>query len=190
MFPNRAKIVDGPTSDCEHCWSANMNVLFLGEEGNLQPWFDDFCEAVGEAHQIILFDPKQSLEAQFRGIDVIVDQGGSVGTQEMIDSSVRGGVKFWQILGTGLDHVDIDYFKFKQMRVCHLPGEFSAVALAEHAIFLMLNIYKNATLARRNILNGVLCRPMNEELAGKTVGIIGLGASGKELARRVWSFGM
>lgn len=167
-----------------------MKVLYLSIPGIRQPWYDDFLAAVGGRFQVSLFDPARPLAEQFAGVDVVVDQGGSVGTREMIDAAVAAGVKLWQVLGTGLDHVDVPYFLAKGMPLANTPGHFSAVALAEHALFLMLYFAKNFPESQRNLRARVFWRPLNDELEGRVLALVGLGASARELARRARPFGM
>ena len=111
-------------------------------------------------------------------------------TREMIDTGVAAGVKLWQLSGTGLDHVDVAYFLEKGLALTHTPGPFSAVALAEHALFLMLFLAKDFRAGQRSLAGRVIAQPTNEELAGKSLAIIGLGASGRELAKRAWAMEM
>ena len=74
--------------------------------------------------------------------------------------------------------------------VANVPGSFSAVALAEHALMLMLCVAKNWTIAQRNARAGIFRQPLNEELAGRTLGMVGFGASAQELAGRARTMGM
>jgi phosphoglycerate dehydrogenase-like enzyme len=160
-----------------------LKVLFVGQPGNLDPWFDDVVTAIGEAHAVALFDPADELESQLRGVAVVVDQGG-IGSRATIQAAAAAGVKLWQVLGTGMDHVDVQYILDQGLPLANTPGPFSSVALAEHALFLMLYFAKQFPLAQRNVRRGAFYRPMNEELAGATLGLVGLGASGRELAKR------
>jgi phosphoglycerate dehydrogenase-like enzyme len=48
----------------------------------------------------------------------------------------------------------------------------------------MLALAKNAGRMAEDVRDGVMYRTMNDELAGKTLGLVGFGASGRELARR------
>ena len=48
----------------------------------------------------------------------------------------------------------------------------------------MLLFSKRFSDSQRNVRNQVMCEPMNEELHGKTLGLLGFGASGRELAQR------
>jgi phosphoglycerate dehydrogenase-like enzyme len=167
-----------------------MKVLFLGQSNNLEPWLRDVQTAVGEAHHVALYDAAAPFAPQLQDVLVVVDQGGAVGTHTMVDAAAAAGVKLWQVLGTGLDHVDVQYILDRGLPLANTPGPFSSVALAEHAMFLMLYIAKNFPDSQRNLKSGVFYRPMNDELAGSTLGLLGLGASGLELARRATAFGM
>jgi phosphoglycerate dehydrogenase-like enzyme len=167
-----------------------MKVLFLGQAGNLDPWLGDLVSAIGEAHCVEMYDPHAPLAQQFSDVGVVVDQGGGQGTHAMVDTAAETGVKLWQVLGTGLDHVDITYIVNRGLPLANTPGPFSSVALAEHALLFMLYFAKQFPLSQRNLRSGVFYRPLNAELEGSTLGLIGLGASGRELAKRAAAFGM
>ena len=144
--------------------------------------------AVGEHHDLAVYDESKPLADQFRGMEVVLDTGGSVGTHEMMDAAVD--CRLWQILGTGLDHVDVAYLKSKGFMVANCPGQFSSVALAECAMMYILMLARRCNEAVANFKNRVLYKPNGRELGGQTLGIIGFGASGQELARRAKPFGM
>ena len=75
------------------------------------------------------------------------------------------------------------------MPLAHSPSSSAAVPLAEHALSLMLSFAKNLNTTNATKAN-TWYRPISEELEGKTLGLIGLGASGRELAKRAWPMGM
>jgi D-3-phosphoglycerate dehydrogenase len=161
-----------------------MKILYLGQSSILHPWYDDCVSALEGRHRICLYDPAQSMAQQFEEIDVVVDHGGSVGTREMMNAAAQNGVRLWQVLGTGLDHVDVAYILSKGLMLCNTPGLFSDIALAEHALFLMLMFAKNFQATQQTLKRGAICDPINQELAGQTLGLIGFGASARALARR------
>jgi glyoxylate reductase len=167
-----------------------MKVFFLGTSNLLHPWYDDVLEVAAGRWPIPLFDRSQPIAPQFEGLDVVIDQGGNHGTHELIDAASKAGVKLWQVLGTGLDHTDVAYILKKRIPLANTPGQFSSIALAEHSLFLMLLFAKKFSDSQRSVRNQVLCEPMNEELHGKTLGLLGFGASGRELALRAKVFGM
>lgn len=160
-----------------------MKVLFIGFADVVHPWYDDFLEAIAGKHSVELYDPQSPMAPQFLNAEVVVDQGGW-GTHEMIDTAIASGVKLWQVIGTGLNHLDVKYLLEKGVPLANTPGIFSGIALAEHALFLMLCLAKNVDESRKNIRAGIFYHPMNEELEGKTLGLVGFGGSARELARR------
>jgi len=167
-----------------------VKILFLGSSHNLNPWYSDVIDKAAGRWTIELFDRGGNVESQFQGVEVVVDQGGIQGTRTLIDVAAAHGVKLWQVLGTGLDHTDVAYILGKGIPLANTPGPFSAIALAEHAIFLMLLFAKQYGASQSSIRNRILLEPMNEELAGKTLGLLGFGASGRELARRAKVLGL
>ena len=167
-----------------------MKVLFLGQRNNLEPWFGDVVAAVGGEHDVVLWDADAPLGPQIHAAQVVIDQGGGIGSQATVDAAASAGVKLWQVLGTGLDHVNVQYILERGLPLANTPGPFSSVALAEHALFLMLYFAKNFPASQRSMRAGMFYRPMNDELEGATLGLIGLGASARELARRSSAFGM
>ena len=136
-----------------------------------------------------MLDRAAPLAPQFEGARVVVDQGGH-GTREMIDAGAEAGVELWQVVTTGVDHSDVGYMLERGLRVSNTPGLFSSVALAEHVLFLMLFIAKKFRESEASLRAGILYRPLNDELEGTTLGLVGLGASGRELARRAAVLGM
>lgn len=163
-----------------------MKVLFLRTRNELHHSFDILTTVVNGDHVIEALDPGEPACGQFAGVDIVVDPGGAVGTREMIDAAKAAGVKLWQVTTNGLDHVDVEYFMQTQVPLASCPGPSSAVPLAEHAIWLILCFAKQLGV---NQTKG-WSRSINEELNGKTLGIVGLGASGRELARLAGPFGM
>ena len=115
-----------------------MKVLMLPIPTLIQPWIDDVVSAIGDRHEVVYIDPQAPLCCQLDGVDVVIDHGGRGGTPALIDAAAEAGVKLWQILGTGLDDTDVDTILAKGLVLANVPGEFSAISLAEHTLFLML----------------------------------------------------
>src|SRR5690606_37571827 len=128
-------------------------------------------------------------DGQFDGVDVVIDHGGSHRPRALADAAA-GKVKLWQILGTGVDHFDVAYWRSKGLCVANTPGTFSAVALAECAMMFILMLTRKYPVAKANLQEGRFYDPLGLELIGLRLGIIGFGASGRELARRALPFGL
>ena len=166
-----------------------LKVLFLPMSAFTTQWQDDLVAAIGDRHDLVIYDESRPLAEQFTGAEVVVDMGGSVGTRLMYDAADDAGL--WQILGTGLDHVDdIDYLKTKAFAVANTPGQFSSVALAECAMMFILMLARRVDEAGANFESSLMYEPLADELERKVLVIVGFGASGQELARRARSFGM
>ena len=93
--------------------------------------------------------------------------------------------------GVGVDNIDLDAATRKGVAVMNTPGA-NAVAVAEHTIALMLALARHLCRANELMRAGRWEKKslQGSELRGKTLGIIGLGRIGMEVARRVRGFGM
>lgn len=93
--------------------------------------------------------------------------------------------------GAGYNNVDVRYATAKGITVSYVRGA-SAASIAEYTVGLMVMAARNLVIAIEDTRTG---NPSRErlsgmELSGKTFGIIGLGAIGREVAKRVHAFGM
>jgi len=93
------------------------------------------------------------------------------------------------IWGTGTDHVDLDAAASRGISVTNTPG-VSAVAVAEHTLSLMFAVARQTVRIDRAVRAGEWPRGMVTQLRGKTLGIIGTGAIGREVARLGAGIGM
>lgn len=165
-----------------------LNVIYLPGRGADPTWEREVVAAIGPRHNLRIFDESRPLAPQFADVDAVVDLGGSWGTREMLDAAPN--VKFWQIMGTGIEHFDFDYWSSRPVMISNCPGPMSAIALAEHAILLMLLVRRDYPQQVVNLASGVQHQPMGFELAGQTLLCVGFGASARELAKRAKGLGM
>jgi D-3-phosphoglycerate dehydrogenase len=93
------------------------------------------------------------------------------------------------IWGTGTDHVDLHSAKTLNIRVTNTPG-ISAVAVAEHTLSLIMAAAKQTVEVDARVREGKWPRALVTQLAGKTLGLIGTGAIGREVARLGRGIGM
>lgn len=91
--------------------------------------------------------------------------------------------------GAGVDRVDLEAAKEKGITVTNTPGT-NAVAVCELAFGLMFSLARSIPRLDAAVKKGEWPRNDGIELAGKTLGIIGFGAIGKNLATRARAFGM
>ncbi|MBU0762740.1 MAG: hydroxyacid dehydrogenase [Candidatus Altiarchaeota archaeon] len=121
--------------------------------------------------------------------DAIVVRSKPKVTKAMIDAGTK--LKVIGRAGVGLDNVDKEAAAAKGVKVVNAP-EASTISVAEHAIALMLSVYRDIPKARDSLKQGRWDRKlfMGCELYGKTLGLIGFGRIGKEVAKRARAFGM
>src|SRR6201999_4362096 len=91
-----------------------------------------------------------------------------------------------------VENIDLEVARARGIQVARTPGS-NAVPVAEFAVGLMIAIGRRIVTAHNLTVQGQWAK--NEiwrrsiMLSGKTVGIVGLGAIGKEVARRLTGFG-
>ena len=163
-----------------------MKVLYLRAASGLDRAYPYFVDAIDERYPIEVYDPDRPVAEQFQGVEVVVDPGGAVGTRPLIDAALAAEVKLWQVTTNGTDDVDVAYFLENGLTLANSPGRLSAVPLAEHVLMFILCFAKNL---KQNQVAGWQ-RPLSEEMAGKVLGLVGFGASAREVARRAWPLGM
>lgn len=135
--------------------------------------------------------PQLNLEAglteQLAGVEVVIDIGGH-STHELIDAAPN--VKLWQVIGTGLDNFDVQYVLDKGILLANTPGFTSAFGLAECAMMYLLMLTRKYHESKTNFHSRHFYEPSGVTLDGQTLGIIGYGASGRQLAKRAKGFGL
>ncbi len=117
---------------------------------------------------------------------------------DKIDKEIMDAGKNLKIIanyGAGFDNIDIHYAKEKGIIVTNAPAPSSAVSTAEHSFALILSAARKLSQAEKNLREGkfLAWRPtyfLGNELRGKTLGIIGMGNIGKNVAKRALAFEM
>jgi D-3-phosphoglycerate dehydrogenase len=93
--------------------------------------------------------------------------------------------------GTGIDNVDLPAASARGILVMNAPGG-NSVSVAEHALALMLSLARSVPAADATMKKSVWDKKKltGAELRGKTLGLVGLGRIGQEVAARARAFGM
>ncbi len=106
-------------------------------------------------------------------------------------------LRYIGLFATGYNNIDIDYCRAHGIAVCN-AGSYSTNAVAQHTFALMLEAYNNTSRYNRYVHDGLwkcsatfspFVYPLNE-LADKTLGIVGLGAIGQAVAKIANAFQM
>lgn len=111
-------------------------------------------------------------------------------TDETLAAAPR--LRFIQKWGSGYEKIDTAAAARRGIGVAITAGA-NAATIAEHALTLMLATLRRAAYADREMRAGrwdpAALRPITGRLGGRTVGIVGFGAIGREVARLVRAFG-
>lgn len=110
-------------------------------------------------------------------------------TAAVLEKGKSGKLKYISKYGVGLDKIDLIKAKELGIPVSNCPG-VNQVSVAEHVFALLLSFAKNIHLEYNVTKAGGWKRYVNREIFGKTIGIAGLGAIGKEVAKRGPAFGL
>src|SRR5579885_3509907 len=93
--------------------------------------------------------------------------------------------------GVGVDNVDLDAATAAGVLVMNTPGG-NAVSVAEHTLALMLAMARSIPQANASTKSGKWEKKkfLGTELRGKTLGVVGLGSTGREVVKRAKAFEM
>lgn len=121
--------------------------------------------------------------------DALLVRSGTKVTADII--ACAKNLKIIGRAGVGLDNVDAAAATKQGIVVMNTPGG-NTISTAEHTMSLMLALSRNIPQAYISMRKGEWERKkfLGVELYGKTLGIIGLGRIGSEVAKRALSFGM
>jgi D-3-phosphoglycerate dehydrogenase len=133
-------------------------------------------------------DPPRLIE-QIGQYDALI-----VRSQTQVDDAVISAAENLKVVaraGIGLDNVDVEAATRRGIMVVNAP-QSNIVSAAEHTIALMLAQARNIPQASQALKAGTWARDRftGMELAGKTLGIVGLGRVGAMVAQRALAFGM
>ena len=121
--------------------------------------------------------------------DVIIVRSKTTVDKDYIDRAKN--LKLVIRAGIGLDNIDVEYCKKKGIKIENTP-EVSTIAVTE-LVFAHMLVISRRMVQSTNTMKGGKWKKKNLtgfELYGKTLGIIGLGRIGREVAKRAEAFGM
>ncbi|MFW6456785.1 MAG: phosphoglycerate dehydrogenase [Planctomycetota bacterium] len=132
--------------------------------------------------------PAELKEALKDAVGVICRSGAKL-NEEMFSTADR--LKAVCRAGVGVDNIDIEAASRQGVVVMNTPGA-NTISTAEHTFALMLGLSRNVGPAYISMRDGKWDRKKfkGAQLAGKTLGIIGLGRVGRAVAQRARAFDM
>lgn len=164
-----------------------MQIAFFG----LEKWEEDFIKNNLSGHEVLLTDGNLNLENALNYInsEIISIFIYTNLNKELIDKLPN--LKFVATRSTGFDHIDIDYCKQKGIVVSNVPT-YGAHTVAEHTFALILAISRKLVASVEQAKKGDFSSENLQgfDLAGKTLGVVGTGNIGKNVAEIALSFDM
>ncbi|HAT4163147.1 TPA: 3-phosphoglycerate dehydrogenase [Clostridium perfringens] len=134
----------------------------------------------------------EDLKEKIKKIDCIVIRSATKITRKLIDEAIKGG-KLKLIIrgGVGIDNIDVQYAEQNGIKVRNTPNASSS-SVAEIILAHMFSLARFLNQSNITMKAGLWKKKdyVGVELEGKTLGIIGMGRIGSELAKKCTALGM
>jgi D-3-phosphoglycerate dehydrogenase len=158
----------------------------LAEEGL------DFLKQSGVAFDVKVGLKEDELAAAVGQYDALIVRSGAKVTAKVLASP--GVLKAIARAGVGVDNIDLDAATAKGILVMN-TAEASTLSTAEHALALMMSLARKIPAACQSLKSGALdwkkrSYYQGTQLAGKTLGVVGLGRIGRTVATRALAMEM
>jgi D-3-phosphoglycerate dehydrogenase len=149
-------------------------------------------EILKEFSNDLVFNPMGRPLTEDELVPLLKDCDGYIAGLDYITDKVIKSCNKLKVIsryGVGYDRVDLEAAKEKGIIVTNTPG-VNAIAVAELAMALVLAVARKISFLDRKTREGEWVRSTGIELNSKTMGIMGLGAIGKNVARYAKGYGM
>lgn len=134
----------------------------------------------------------EDLKEKIKEVDCIVIRSATKIRRELIDEAIKGGnLKLIIRGGVGLDNIDVKYAEQNGIKVRNTPNASSS-SVAEIILAHMFSLARFLNQSNITMKAGLWKKKdyVGVELEGKTLGIIGMGRIGSELAKKCTALGM
>ncbi len=147
-------------------------------------------ETIGDCLDISKSASKdEDLANHIKDSEIVVIRSATKLTKEVLDKAEQ--LKIIARCGVGIDNVDLDFAKSKNIFVTNAPSA-NLISVVELTVALIISASRKLSLADSHLKKGEWNRSefLGYELYGKTLGIVGFGKAGRLVADRMKSFGM
>ena len=147
-------------------------------------------ETIGDCVDISKSNSKdKDLANHIKDCEIVVIRSATKLTKEVLDKAEQ--LKIIARCGVGIDNVDLDFAKSKNIFVTNAPSA-NLISVVELTVALIISVSRKLSLADSHLKKGEWNRSqfLGNELYGKTLGIVGFGKAGRLVAERMKSFGM
>lgn len=164
-----------------------MQIAFF----ELEKWEEEYIKTNLPNQEVLMIPEKLTLEnaSNYQNVEAVSIFIYTNLQRELIDKLPN--LKFVATRSTGFDHIDLEYCKSKGIVVSNVPT-YGAHTVAEHTFALILAISRKIVPSVEQAKRGDFSSENLQgfDLAGKTLGIIGTGNIGKNVAEIALSFDM
>ena len=152
-------------------------------ESGLRPLLDD------KRFKVVVVNDKAALEAALPTADALIVRSATKVTRELLAKA--GNISVIGRAGVGVDNIDQEAATEKGAAVLNAPAG-NTVSAAELTMALILSVVRHVAAADRSTRAGEWKRAKfgGVELRGRTLGLVGAGRIGGEVAKRARAFGM
>lgn len=163
-----------------------MNVLITD---SLDLVCSELLEAAGITPHVHLKKSAEELKALAPEADGWIVRSGTTLTADLIAAAPK--LRVIGRAGVGVDNIDLDAATRRGILVLNAP-DGNTISTAEHTCAMMLALARQIPQAAASLKGGAWERKQfsGAELDGKTLGIVGVGKIGREVAKRMQAFGM
>ena len=147
-------------------------------------------ETIGDCLDISKSTSKdEDLDNHIKDSEIVVIRSATKLTKEVLDKAEQ--LKIIARCGVGIDNVDLDFAKSKNIFVTNAPSA-NLISVVELTVALIISASRKLSLADSHLKKGEWNRSefLGYELYGKTLGIVGFGKAGRLVADIMKSFGM
>ena len=147
-------------------------------------------ETIGDCVDISKSNSRdKDLANHIKDCEIVVIRSATKLTKEVLDKAEQ--LKIIARCGVGIDNVDLDFAKSKNIFVTNSPSA-NLISVVELTVALIISASRKLSLADSHLKKGEWNRSefLGYELYGKTLGIVGFGKAGRLVADRMKSFGM
>ncbi len=134
--------------------------------------------------------PRDLLPERRAAVEAVACIGGGAVPAE--DIAALPNLRVIANFGAGYDRIDVSAARARRIQVSYLPG-VTATCVADHAFPLLLAAARGIVAGQRHVESGAWIErrfPLMHRVAGRRLGIYGLGAIGREAAKRAQGFDM
>ena len=132
--------------------------------------------------------PEAAVAAALHGVHGLIVRSATQVTARVLEGA--DALRVIGRAGTGVDNIDVEAATRRGVVVMNVPAE-NTISAAEHTWALLLALARRVPEADRDLKAGKWNRKLEgTELHGKTLGLLGCGRVGREVATRALAFGM